>query len=140
MSDLDFSSAFGKRALERLQDEQVVWLTTVNAKGTPQPIPVWFLWQDDAFIIYSQPSTPKLRAIARSGNVSLNFNATEHGGDIVVFQGTAEIVADGPSAADVPAYVQKYAGGFESLSMTPEKFAEEYSEFIRVVPSRLRGW
>ncbi len=58
MPGIDFSSELGKRALERLQREQVIWLSTVNAKGMPQPSPVWFLWQDETFIIYSQPSTP----------------------------------------------------------------------------------
>ncbi len=140
MTDIDFSSDFGKRALERLRNEQIVWLTTVTAKGVPQPSPVWFLWQDEAIIIYSQPSTPKLRAIDANPNVSLNFDATDSGENVVVIQGTAEIVETGPTAAQVPAYIEKYAGGLESLSMTPESFAGSFSVLIRVVPKRLRGF
>jgi len=44
MGPLDTSTEFGQRAERRLRDEKLAWLTTVDAKGTPQPIPVWFLW------------------------------------------------------------------------------------------------
>jgi hypothetical protein len=27
--------------------EDVIWLTTVNQAGVPQPNPMWFLWQPD---------------------------------------------------------------------------------------------
>ena len=40
----DAGTPFGDRVRERLVDEQVIWLTTVGADGTPQPNPVWFLW------------------------------------------------------------------------------------------------
>jgi len=140
MATIDFDSDFGKRALGRLEREQIVWLTTVSQNGTPQPSPVWFLWDDGEVIVFSQPETPKVRAIKRNGRVSLNFNATEHGGDVVILQGTATVVAGGPAPTAFPAYVAKYAGGLQSLNMTPEAFGDEYSQLIRVVPDRLRGF
>lgn len=73
-------------------------------------------------------------------NVALNFDATDSGENVVVIQGAAEIVETGPTAAQVPAYIEKYAGGLESLSMTPESFAGSFSVLIRVVPKRLRGF
>lgn len=140
MSGIDFSSDIGKRALSRLEDEQIVWLTTTSPNGTPQPSPVWFLWDDGAILIFSQPNTPKLKAIWRNERVSLNFNSTEHGGDVVILQGSAEIAGDDPPATAYPAYLAKYAGGMESLKLSPEAFAAEYSELIRVLPDRLRGF
>ena len=70
MASIDFSTDFGKRVLGRLQDEQVAWLTTVSTKGEPQPSPVWFLWENDSVLVYSQPNTPKLRAIQGNPNVT----------------------------------------------------------------------
>jgi hypothetical protein len=35
---------FGTRATRHLTDDVVAWLTLVDASGTPQPAPVWFLW------------------------------------------------------------------------------------------------
>jgi hypothetical protein len=39
MSMLDLTSKFG-RVVKRLL---FIWLTTVDAKGKPQPRPVWFI-------------------------------------------------------------------------------------------------
>ena len=135
-----FEGEFGERAARRLRDEQVVWLTTVGRDGTPQPSPVWFLWEDGAVLIYSQPNTPKVRNIARNGQVALSFNSDEHGGDVVILTGTAEALDGGPQASGNAAYLAKYAGGLDSLKLTPEAFAAEYSMPIRVTPTKLRGF
>ncbi|MCC7024107.1 MAG: TIGR03667 family PPOX class F420-dependent oxidoreductase [Thermomicrobiales bacterium] len=140
MVDIDLSTDFGARVSDHLSNDQVVWLTTVGANGTPQPSPVWFLWDGERVLIYSQPNTPKLRNIARSPRVSLNFNSTPTGGDVVILTGDAEIDRDAPPANVVPDYVEKYAEGMRGLSMTPDQFAQEYSVPIRVRPTRLRGF
>ena len=51
----DDSTEIGARAERRLREEEIAWLTTVRADGQPQSVPVWFLWDGDAFLIYSQP-------------------------------------------------------------------------------------
>jgi PPOX class probable F420-dependent enzyme len=140
MAKIDFDSDLGKRALKRLENEQVVWLTTTSPSGTPLPTPVWFLWHEDTVLIFSQPNTPKVKAIEKSGTVSLNFNSTEHGGDIVVISGVAERLKGGPPATDYPDYIEKYAEGLTSLGMTAEGFAASYSEHLRVVPHQMRGF
>ena len=137
--DIDTNTEFGARVARRLEEEQVIWLTTVGPDETPQPSPVWFLWDGETIHIYSQPGTPKLRNIARNPRVSLHFNGDFHGGDIIVLTGDARIVDDGPPASAVPDYVAKYAGGIESISMTPEAFAQAYSTLIRVTPTAVRG-
>ena len=76
MIDLDTSTAFGKRIARQLDDEQVLWLTTVGKSGTPAPTPVWFLWHDGEILISSQPDKAKLHNIAARPQVALNFNAT----------------------------------------------------------------
>jgi PPOX class probable F420-dependent enzyme len=138
--EIDTSSEFGERVARRLEEEQVIWLTTVGPDETPQPSPVWFLWDGETVHVYSQPGTPKLRNIARNPRVSLNFNGTEYGGDIVVFTGDARIIDDGPPASAVPDYVAKYTGGIESIGMTPESFAQAYSTPIQITPTGLRGF
>lgn len=140
MAGIDFDSDLGKRSLGRLEGEQIVWLTTTSPNGTPLPTPVWFLWHDNAVLIYSQPDTAKLKGINRNGRVALNFNSDEHGGNVIILKGNAEIVTDGPPASSIPEYVAKYAGGMSSLKMSPEAFAGEFSELIRVSPDRLNGF
>lgn len=136
---LDPTTDFGARVAAHLADDQVVWLTTVRADGRPEPSPVWFLWDGETVLIYSQENTLKLRNIAARPHVSLNFNATFHGGDVVVISGHAEILPDAPRANEIPAYLSKYSGGIESISMTPQSFADGYPAAIRVTPTHLRG-
>jgi PPOX class probable F420-dependent enzyme len=140
MSVIDTSSDFGQRVARRLADEQVVWLTTVDSTGTPQPVPVWFIWDGQTALIYSHPNQAKIRNIERSGRVSLNFNSDFHGGDVVVLNGTAQIEPSTPAADQCPAYIEKYADGISSINMTPESFAAAYSVPIRVTPAKLRGF
>src|ERR1700744_2118077 len=86
-----------------LNDDRVVWLTTVTPGGRPAPRPVWFVWDGATALVYSQPHGAKLRHIAANGQVSLNFNCSPGGGDVVVISGSA-VVADGaPLPSAVPA-------------------------------------
>jgi hypothetical protein len=58
---IDTSTDFGQRVTGRLHEEIVIWLVTVDPNGTPEPSPVWFYWDGDAFLIYSLPGTPRER-------------------------------------------------------------------------------
>ncbi|MGH2532910.1 MAG: TIGR03667 family PPOX class F420-dependent oxidoreductase [Thermomicrobiales bacterium] len=136
---IDTSTEFGARVERRLSDEPIIWLTTVRHDGTPQPSPVWFLWDGETFLIYSQPNTPKLRNIARNPTVALHLNGDRHGNDIVIFAGDARIADDAPPVDTVPAFVTKYR---EDLAPggAAENMARDYTVAIRVTPTGLRGF
>ena len=135
---IDSSTEFGARAERRLREERLAWLVTVRADGTPEPVPVWFLWDGDGVLLYSRPGTRKLRNIARNPRVALHLDGDGLGGDIVVVIGEAR-VSDDPPADEVPEYVAKYTWGFERNRWTAEEFASDYSVPIRVTVSGLRG-
>ena len=136
---IDESTEFGARAARRLREDRLAWLTTVDGRGTPRPIPVWFLWDGgESFLVYSRPGTPKLRNIERNPRVSLHLDGDGLGGDIVVVTGEAR-VSDDPPAERVPEYVAKYEWGFERNGWTPEEFARLYSVPIRIGLGRLGG-
>ena len=141
MSLIDTTTDFGERVRHRLDNEQVIWLTTLGKNGTPQPSPVWFQPDGgDEVLIYSQPHTPKVRNIDASPGVALSFNSTFHGGDVVIFNGEARLDPDAPKAKDHVRYLDKYREGISSIGMTPESFSESYSAPIRVRLTRLRGF
>ncbi len=140
MLNVDTSTPFGSRVLRRLEEEPIIWLVTVDADGTPQPSPVWFLWDGETALIYSQPNTPKLRNIERQPRVALHFDSDGQGGDIVVLTGTAAIDPDAPRASAVPAYVEKYRARISNIGMDPEHFAAGYSVAIRFTPTKVRGF
>jgi PPOX class probable F420-dependent enzyme len=137
--EIDTSTDFGARATRHLEGDRIVWLATVGPDGTPQPSPVWFLWDGDTVLIYSQPSTPKLRNIAQRPRVSLHFNCTESGGDVVVITGDASVDTGVPPVDANADYRDKYADGIRAIGMTPETFAQAYSVPIRIRPTSLRG-
>jgi PPOX class probable F420-dependent enzyme len=136
---IDTASEFGKRASRRLRDEMIYWLVTVDAGGTPQPSPVWALWDGATFLIYSRPDTPKLRNIPNHPRVAIHLDGDGKGGDVVTVTGEARLVPDAPPADRVPEYVAKYREGMRRIGMTPESFARAYSVALRVTPRRLRG-
>jgi PPOX class probable F420-dependent enzyme len=137
---IDTTTPFGERAQRRLAEDKLAWLTTTSADGTPQPVPVWFLWEGaDSFLIYSKPGTAKLGNIEERPRVSLHLDGNGQGGDIVVVLGDAA-VSDDPPAHAVPAYVAKYAAFIERNSWTPESFASDYSVPLRIAATRLRGF
>ncbi|HYU20962.1 MAG TPA: TIGR03667 family PPOX class F420-dependent oxidoreductase [Chloroflexota bacterium] len=136
---IDTNTEFGARVARRLEEERIIWLTTVRPAGTPEPSPVWFLWDGETFLIYSQPSSPKLRNIARNPSVSLSLDGDGRGGDIVVFTGQARVETDAAPATRIPAYLERYRDGIARIGMTPQGFADAYSVALRVTPTKLRG-
>jgi len=137
---LDTTTEAGGRAERRLREEEIAWLTTVRSDGQPQSVPVWFFWDDEKFLVYSQLGRQKLRNIERNPRVDLNLNSNAQGGDVVRVEGTAEIVEDAPPATDVPEYVEKYRDAIARIGFDPDGFARAFSVAIRVTPTRWHVW
>ena len=137
---LDESTEFGQRAARRLREDVLAWLTTVDGRGTPQPVPVWFLWDGgESILLYSRPDTPKLRNIERNPRVSLHLDGNGQGGDIVVCLGQVS-VSDDPPADEIPEYVEKYRSLIVGRNRwTPSSFAADYSIPLRIAISKFRG-
>lgn len=129
------------RVESRLANDIIAWLTTVRPSGMPDTVPVWFLWKDDVFVIYSQPNKAKLRNLVHNSKVSVAIDDTKGGGDVVRFEGTATTVGDYPKSDQVPEYVQKYEPHIRRLGYgTPRAFAANFSVPILVTPTKYRQW
>lgn len=136
----DTSTEFGQRVQQRLEEESIVWLTTLRKDGQPIPVPVWFLWDGDSeLLVYSQPHKPKLRNIADSPKVSVNFDSDGTGGNVIQFDGEARADIDAPMANAVDAFIEKYRDGIRRIGTTPDDFASTFSAAIRVRLTKLRG-
>jgi PPOX class probable F420-dependent enzyme len=137
---LDPSKPAHADADRRLRSEPIVWLTTVRADGQAQSTPVWFLWDGDSFLLYSQPGAQKVRNLAAHPKVSLHLNDDGAGEDVVTFEGTASLEPDTPRADRVEGYLAKYRAAIEALGYEPGPFARTYATAIRVRPTRVRVW
>lgn len=138
---IDLASDFGRAVMQHLENQYVIWLTTVDSHLTPQPRPVWFIWEDESFLIFSQPQVYKVAHIKMHPRVALHFNTDETGDKhVIVFAGQAVIDPSVPPAHQLPAYIKKYGEGIAGLDMTPEEFSREYSTAIKIRPTEVRGW
>lgn len=137
----DASTPFGARVRDRLRDERVIWLTTIAGDESPQPNPVWFLWEDpDVLLIYNRPDAWRLRHISRRPRVALHFDGNGRGGDVVVFTGSAAPAPDLPQPHRNAAYLAKYTESMVRVSGTTEQFSSDYPIGVRVVVDRIRGF
>ena len=130
----DPSTPFGDRVRRRLRDDLLVWLTTVDDDGTPQPNPVWFLWEGATCLVYNTAGARRLRHIRSRPAVSLHF---DHGGrDTVVIAGRATIPPDQPPADRVPAFLARYQ---HLMTMGIEQWARHFAVPLRIELVRTRG-
>ena len=139
--EIDTSTTFGADVIKRLEVQKLAWLTTMDSKGTPQPNPVWFIWDDGVIYIFSKPNQAKLSNIARSGRIALNLEATADEEHVTIFTGQAEII----DRADLPAgildrYAERYKDGMKGIQLTRAEYEAAYTIPIRFTPAKLRGW
>jgi PPOX class probable F420-dependent enzyme len=127
-----------RHAEVRLRREKIAWLTTVRRDGQPQSSPVWFLWRDGEIVVYSKPTTQKVRNVQTNPRVAVHLRDVDEGSDIVSIEGTAEIDDAYPAAAAIPDYVKKYRAMIADINMDPDSFAKSYSVPVRIRPTKIR--
>jgi PPOX class probable F420-dependent enzyme len=137
---IDPGTEKGARVDAALREDVVAWLITVSADGTPVPTPVWFWWDGETILVYSQREKPKLRHIAANPRVAFALRTDELGDRIIVLTGHAEVDESAPSVDRLDPYVEKYGTLIERLGADPASFAAEYAVPIRIRPTRLRAW
>ena len=135
----DPKTPFGERVRHRLREDVVVWLTTVASDLTPQPNPVWFLWENDSLLIYNRPTARRLAHVRTRPRVSLNFDGNRRGGDIVVITGSAQVSENEPAPHENALYLAKYRAMMVRVSGSLEEFSRRYGVPLRVRELRARG-
>lgn len=136
MGVIDDSSA------ARLTSAPLAWLTTVRADGQPQSSYVWFHFDGDDLVVFSQPRAGKMRNLRHHPKVSFHLDGdVTSGGGVLTIDATAEILQQGLTAERTAAFTAKYADRIgKGPWSTPEGFLAEFSAAIGIVPTRLRAW
>ena len=132
---VEISPAFA----ERIERAYYTWFTTVRADGQPQPTPVWFVRQDDEFIIYSTADAQKIKNVLANPKVALSFSEALDAETYLVIMGEAQIDRQPVPPSKNAAYHAKYANGIVDIGMTDESFDTTFTTAIRVSPTRVRG-
>ena len=138
---LDVTTEWRQHAEQRLRSNIIAWLTTVGSDGRPYTVPVWFLWDGNLVLIFSQPQKQKIRNLRKNALVTLALDDTKQGDDVVIVEGTAELLVNPDiSLTTLPAYVEKYGALIQDMGMTPASLAADFSLGIRVTPTKFRSW
>ncbi|MGH3481457.1 MAG: TIGR03667 family PPOX class F420-dependent oxidoreductase [Nocardioidaceae bacterium] len=125
------------QAQRRVEEDHVVWLTTVADSGAPAPNPVWFVADGDDLVVFTDPHTRKVHNIEQRSTVSVHFNSDFSGGDVVVI--TADVDMDhGQAPSANPAYLDKYREGIKALGLTVEELDRTFNTRLRLRPKRVR--
>ena len=128
------------RILRFLEQEPVVWLSTVRPDGDPHLVPIWFWWDGEALLVFSKPNAQKVRNLRANPSVMLALGDAEDDFDIGLVEGRAELL-DRPTEKVLPAaHLAKYADQLAAIGLTPTEYAATYSQVIRIVPQGFLGW
>ena len=122
---------------QRLHNDEVIWLNSVRPDGRPHAVVVWFLWDGESVLMFSRPKNQKVHNIRHNSNVLLALDNTNSGDDPITIEGTATLLAQGEADAALAAYIKKYGEGIKLLGFTPEQMVSEYSQAIRITPTRV---
>ena len=134
---LDVKNARDAHIDERLRSNTMIWINTVRPDGRPHSAAVWFLWDGSKFFIFSMPNTQKVRNLRQNTNVVLALDDTKNGDDVIQVEGKAELLENNSGvSATLPAFAAKYDQMFKSMGSTPEAMAAEYSQAIRITPTK----
>ena len=124
----------------RLEEELIVWLTTVSEEGRPQSSAVWFLVEGDGLLVYSGETATRMGNLEHNPKVAVNLRGDRRGDEIVTMEGEARVDPAAPAPKDNPPYLEKYGAEIERLGWTPETFTEEFPVALRIRIDRIRAW
>lgn len=136
---LDLNTERGAHVNERLNNDLITWLTTVRPDGRPHTVPVWFLWDGETILMFRAIKV-KVQELKQNPNVTLALDPSNNGNDIVVIEGTAELVEDMNITAALPAFAKKYDVLLKEMGWTAESMAPNYPHAVRVTPKKFLGF
>jgi PPOX class probable F420-dependent enzyme len=123
-----------------LEEEPVLWLSTVGEDGAPHLVPTWFAWDGESVVIVSKPGARKVRDVAANPRVMVALGDAEDDFDVGMLEADAELLS-APTPADLPrGFAAKYGDRIAGLGLTLAQFARIYPSQIRLTPVRALGW
>src|SRR6516225_1171468 len=91
---LDLTNPKHAHVDERLRENLILWLGSVRPDGRPHLVYVFFLWDGKHILIFSQPTSQKIRNVQQNPTVTLALDNTKEGEDMVILEGKAELLQD----------------------------------------------
>lgn len=136
----ELATAKDGHGADRLSSDHIIWLGTVRPDGRPHLVPVWFDWDGQSLTIFTEPDNQKVKNMRHDARVILALDDTHGGGDVVLFEGEATLSSEPARDALTRAYLDKYAAQMKGMNLDVDKMTSQFSQVIRVQPTRFMGW
>ena len=137
---MDTTTLAATRIRRFLEQEPVVWLSTVRPNGGPHLVPIWFWWDGEALLVFSKPNAQKVRNLRQRPSVMLALGDAEDDFDVGMLDGRAELLTRPTSEVLPKGHLAKYERRLAGIGLSAGEYAATYSQVIRILPARLLGW
>ena len=128
-----------KEAIEAFLREKRVGVLGINRRdGSPQLVPIWYIYDGTAIWISSEKGQPKVRNIARDPRVTLCVDDKNFPYKQVVVYGTATLTEEGIQERR-PSIARHYLGEAEGDAYIAQSGSGE-RVLIKLVPERFYSW
>ena len=117
------------QVIEKMLQQNNIWLASVRPDGRPHLIPVWFVWHQERIYLCIEPASVKARNVSGNPAVAL---ALENGSNPVICEGNASAIPAPWSPAIVELFNSKY--GWDISTET------QYTSLIEVTPTKWLNW
>lgn len=149
LSDLPFQAlggqpAFAPEDLERFVSEaRIGMLAYARRDGTPNQVPIWYAYEDGAFLMVSTTTSPKVHATRRSPRVTLAIQDEAPPYRAVTIEGTVSFAPTPVEGGVSSALARRYFGRLgadEYEKMTRETYEAAGLTLMTLTPDRVRGF
>ena len=111
---------------------------TVDAKGRPHAIPVWYLWTGEVFEIIGGANSARMRHVAQNGRAALCVDKRGAGAFHVTAEGPCEL--GGPATRAWRLKLHTHYRGAEAAEKLVAGDGHVGQQFLTLRPERWYGW
>ena len=124
-----------------LKSQKILRLATINEKGMPHIVPVWYLYSQKKFYVGTNTRTQKAKNLKKNKRVSFCVDAGVHSPDIygVMGQANAKIILEKTRVKTIAKKILKrYFHSLENKST--KELLDDTDCIIEINPRKLSVW
>lgn len=124
-----------------LKTQKVLRLATIDQKGTPHIVPVWYLYSQKKFYIGTNTRTEKAKNLKKNKRVSFCIDVGIHSPKIygVMGKGSAKLILEKNKVSAIAKKILKrYFRTLENKSA--KELLDETDCIIEITPKKLSTW
>lgn len=123
---------------EFLRQPNTAVLATVDAKGRPHAVPVWYLWTGEVFEIIGGTNSAKMRHVELNGRAALCVDKRGNGAFHVTAEGPCEL--GGTATKQWRLKLHTHYRGAEAAEKIVAGDGHLSQRFMTLRPERWYGW